>query len=284
MIRVSADLSRLHRMDIAIATATGKSIEDVLAKEAREVSWETYKEVRRIAPGPMRRATTLAEAAKVRGYEMGRIGNSLTPAQAGISARAWRAARNLLGSERSAFFKVTENAGGPLVRRAMFGGRSGKLLKGGRHGNRFAPSAKGFSQLTSEQQTAALTVNPELKRLNLRAVATAKEISLRAGAARGSTVAIQFLPRFYRKSKSATVKNGPLVEHSDRTNIPIGQIDFIQRGGNLSGVLWQAFVPGTDKVMDRNNIMARVEAARVADRTVYLERKIKERFAKLVLS
>lgn len=284
MTIVTHNLDELVKVDKAIAQASGKSFEDVLAKEAREVSWETYRQLRALPPGSgFERARQLASAAKVRGYEMGRRGNSLTPAEQGISQRAWRGARQMLGGEKSSFFKVQDSDGIPLIRRARWSARkSGKLLRGGRKGNKFAPSAKRASELEAEKLKAELDAHPELKRLNLRALATANEIRLRGMAAKGGTLAIQFLPRFYRNTKSATVKNGPLVEHSARTKLPLGRLDFVHSGDNLTGLIWSAFVPGTAEVMQRHNIMAAVEAARVADRLQYLERKMNERLQKAV--
>lgn len=276
MIEVKHNFPKLADTIRLFSEETGKAMPDVLAKEGREFSWELYQQFKAIPPGNMARAANLVAAAKARNFAMGRITDSLTFAIQGISAAAWSGAKSLLAGQKSGYFRVATIAGSgaPRLLPARFGGKSHRLLVNRK--GRYAASAVSASSLSGSEFARERAANPDIKHLNLRAVAVANEIRLRSMAAKGATMAVQWLPVEYKTRKSSTVKNGPLITRSDKTGALLGQVDFVEKDGQLAEIQLKGKVPGTAEVFERYDIGAKVEAARVADRYVYLTRKLNE--------
>lgn len=273
MIEVKHNLPKLQAALREYQRLTGKSMGDILANEGKWFAIGLNQEFKRISPRP---ASILAQA-QSRRFAMGRRGDRIAPAVRGISAAAWRRADNLLEGAKSDTFKVSQNDGMLLVRRARFSSRRGnRLLRGGRYGNRFSSSAIKASQIEREMLVRQRRDNPDLKLLNRRALATAIEISLRSRAAKGGLMAVQWLPQVYKSRKSAVVKRGPLVVRSTR-QVPLGRVDF-RNGvdGEVRQVALTAMVPGTEKQAQKHGIPERVEASRVADRMEYINRKVQQ--------
>lgn len=270
LLAETSDLRRLNHEMRRFAEATGKSMENVLAYEAKEVGWGLYRESRKLSPRPQK----ILDEANTRSWRMGRRGNALTPARFGISAAALRRAESLMGGEKSDFFKVTTNGEGMLqIRRVRFSARRetrnrtrlSRVLRGGRFGNKFAAGSLRGSQVSKFELGQALRTNQEIKRLNLGAVSAAVEVGLRQRAAKGGTVATQWLPRVWRRSKSSVVKSGPLVVNS-RAGFEMGRVTFETDRNLLSAVNIAGNVPGTSQVFDRHGTLSKVLALRIADR------------------
>ena len=270
---LKADTSQLARLNSEMrrfADATGKSMSNVLAYEAKEVGWGLYNQSRKHAPAPRKILTE----AKTRSWRMGRRGDALAPARFGISAAALRRAEALLGGEKSDFFKVTTTGDGLIqIRRVRFAARRAtktrtrltRVLRGGRFGNRFAAGSLRASQVSKFELGQAIRQSPEIKRLNLGSVSAAVEVSLRQRAAKGSTIATQWLPRVWRRSKSSVVKTGPLIVNS-RSGFEMGRVTFQNQGNSLVAVEIAGNVPGTAKVLNRYGILNKVLQGRIADR------------------
>lgn len=247
----------------------GKSDEDSLAHRTRELSMELWKQFRRIRPEP----SSIASAAAARRYTFGRSqsGTLAKVHSTGVSVAAHARAEKLLGDAKSDYFRVLMVNGVPTVRRARVGIRNArKLLRGGRFGNKFAPSSRGLRGVSNEQVAALKERHPELKRLNLQALAAAMEIAYRARAAAGGTLSLQFLHQVYRKRKSATVKTGPLISRT-RGGVPIGEVTF-NRGpeGKISETHIIGKVPGTAKVDAKHAIVSTALTEQIADMTRYI--------------
>lgn len=272
-MNLAADTSQLKRLSSemrAFADATGKSMENVLAYEAKEIGWGLYRESRKLSPTPKK----LLADAKTRSWRMGRRENPLTPARYGISSAAERRAEDLLGGQKSDFFKVSTTGDGVLqIRRVRFSARRGssrrtrlsRVLRGGRFGNKFSAGALRASQVSKFELGQALRTNPEIKRLNLGAVSAAVEVSLRQRAAKGGTIAVQWLPRVWRRSKSSVVKSGPLIVNS-RSGFEMGRVTFETSRDTLTAVNITGKVPGTAKVFVRHDVLGKVLSARISDR------------------
>lgn len=280
----SADLKRLQEEMQRYSEASGKSMENVLAYEAKEVGWALYNESRKLSPTPQK----LLADAKTRSWRMGRRDNPLTPARYGISNAAEARAENLLAGQKSDFFKVTTTGDGVLqIRRVRFAARKGgkrrtrlsRVLRGGRFGNKFSAGALRASQVSKFELGQALRTNPEIRRLNLGAVSAAVEVGLRQRAAKGGTIAVQWLPRVWRRSKSSVVKSGPLVVNS-RSGFELGRVTFENSGNLLRAVNILGKVPGTAKVFTRHDVIGKAMSFRIADRQRYTAealQKAKER-------
>jgi hypothetical protein len=219
---------------------------------------------------------------------MGRRDNPLTPARYGISKAAEARAENLLAGQKSDFFKVTTTGDGVLqIRRVRFAARKGgktrtrlsRVLRGGRFGNKFSAGALRASQVSKFELGQALRTNQEIKRLNLGAVSAAVEVGLRQRAAKGGTIAVQWLPRVWRRRKSSVVKSGPLVVNS-RSGFELGRVTFENSGNLLRAVNILGNVPGTAKVFTRHDVIGKAMSFRIADRQRYTAKalqKAKER-------
>lgn len=262
------------------AEVSGKKLGDVLAREGREWSWGLYGAFKRISPKPSK---ILADA-KARSFAMGRRSNAFTPARFGISAAALKRAEGLLDGEKSDFFKVSTTGEGMLkIRKVRFGARRdlkkktrlSSVLRGGRHGNRFAAGSLKARQVASYELRQATNADKSIKRLNLGALQAASEVSLRQRAAKGSTLAVQWLPKVYKRRSSSTVKRGPLVTTA-RNGKTMGRVDIEIDRSQPIRITLTGLIPGTDKQATKHGIVNAVAGARIADMRVYIDRKLKE--------
>lgn len=271
--QLQADVSDLSDLTARLGLykqLSGKATPEILTQETKEWCWGFYNafKARRVLP------ETIVNSARSRGFRVARQNKFVGHIRDGLSARAMNAAEAKLGGQASDLFQVTEDANGIRVRRAMFSGRTKQQLKGGRYGNRFAKSALKASQLEAEQLAAARKANPNLKRLNKRALATAIELGLRSSAAKGGTMAVQWLPKVFKNRRSSTViKDRTLITRSS-TGLPMGQVNLQMAGDNVSATI-ESFVPGTAKQLSKG-IFDQVKQARIADRDVYITRKLSE--------
>lgn len=261
---------------------TGKKLGDVIAREGREMGWALYTEAKKISPKP----SQIIREAEARSFAMGRRSNRLTRATLGVSLGARNRAVRLLGGEKADYFKVNRNGEGMLsVRPVRFSARKfqkritklSKLLRGGRFGNKFAPSALRSSQVAGHELKSALNSNPEIKKLNVGALAAAIEVSNRQRAAKGGLMAVQWLPRVFKRRSSSVVKKGPLVVNSMAPGKgEIGRVDFINNGDVVEGVNLTGKVPNTDIAIERHGLLTKAIRSRIADRQVYIRRKLAE--------
>lgn len=255
------------------ARLSGKSMGDVIAKEGREWSFGLYNEFKKISPTPRQ----IIDPRILSGYRVARRGDSLVKTLRGVSDAATRGTDKLLEGEKSDLFRIESDANGIRVRRVRFSARKGnKPLMGGRRGNRFAPSALRTKDVEAEAIARARN-EMGARRLNRRALDVLNEMALRSRAAKGGTMAVQWLPEVYKKRSSSLVKTGTFVATSTTTNLPLGQVEVNTTGENPSVIL-SAFVPNTDKQISRHGILPRVEQARIADRMTYINRKTQEAF------
>jgi hypothetical protein len=278
MLTATTDAPTLAKALMLYRGITGKSWGDILAHETKEWGFGLHEAMAKESPKP----SAVFDEAQARGYRMGRQSNSLTPSESGISRAALRRADDMMDGEKSEFFSV--NSGGDVlqVRRVRFSGRTGRRLTGGRFGNKFAAGSIKGSDLGKYWDDATATAEEELakdksvKRLNRRALASAIEISLRQRAAKGHTMAVQWLPREYKNRRSALIKSGPLVVRNQR-GVTLGEVNFTRgTDGEISGATLSGYVPGTARLLEARAIVPRVEAARIADRMLYVNRKIAE--------
>ena len=277
----TSDLKRLNDTMLRYKQASGKSFESILAKEGREMCFGFYGEFKKLSPKP----STILKQAKERRWRLGRAGNKLTPAVGSwISSAADRRAQNYLGSQKSDYFRI-ETTGDGVLRvlpvRFSAAGKSKRMTKlatilgGGRTGRRFSASARRAYQVGSFELSRALKQSGNIKRLNLGSLGAANEIALRQRAAKGGTLAVQWLPSVYKKRKSSVLKVGPLIVNSP-TGFNLGRVDFESSGDLLKAITISANAPGTAKVMQRAGVFQKVIAARIADREKYIADKMTE--------
>lgn len=250
-----------------------------LAKQAKELAMEVSNRFRAISPDPR----WIYSSAAFRGFRTRRRTDSLTPGISGLSRAAWRRADSLLEGRRSQYFRVEPGVGSmPRLRRLRFSGvprkiGNGVALRGGRRGNRFAKSALAADEINPDTLKAFLEANPNAKRMNRRALATHAELVYRTRAAAGHTMAVQWLPKVWKRRSSSTVKSGPLVVNNFR-GARLGTVNFVQDGhGGLAAVELNGFVPGTTKQNRRYGIVAKAMAARSADIQKYLAERASKR-------
>ena len=268
MIRIEHNAAQLARTLRHYAELSGKTMNEVLAKKGRDLAYELYRSFGRYKADPRK----ILAAAEARHYAMGRRGNRMTPARAGISLAAWRAADKMLQGRSADAFRVTVSPTGiPIIRRARWSGRrSGRLLRGGRKGDRFARSARRWHQLTPEQRRAARAQG--IKILNRRALATAIELRLRMQAAYGGLMRIQWLPKELRRRRS-TLQPGRRYEVKNRRGRTLGTVRLTEHA-----VILESHVPGTDRVARRTGAVEQAIAAVERDTRRYIERKLREMF------
>jgi len=265
------DIPRLLEVLTQYRQLSRKSWDDILAQEAKEWTWELWGALKKISPTP----EAIYRAALARAFRINRRGNSLTKAFGGISWAADAAADTMLNGEKSDLFKVDVTANGVFVKPVRFSSRkSAKLLRGGRTGHKFADGARRSGEVSDEAIQKARAADPSIKRLNLRALGVAIELSLRSRAAKGGTMALQWLTKVWKNRASSTVKTGPIVNRSAQ-GIPLGTVEFDSHGDASQAVL-TGLVPGTARQIQRHNIIRVVEAARIADRMVYINHKLGE--------
>lgn len=184
----------------------------------------------------------------------------------------------MLAGQDSDYFRVNTAADGMIqIRRVRFSGRrSRKFLQGGRFGSRFAKGSLRASQLTQEQLQNSISGRSDVKRLNITALSAALELLNRQKAAKGGTLAVQWLPSVWKRRKSSMVKTGPLVVNSP-TGYQLGRVDFeSDSAGILNAVVISGNAPGTQRQLSKHGIVSRVATSRIADRRAYILRKLAE--------
>lgn len=276
------ELEKLGATLSKYAEVTRKKFGDVIANEGREVGWEMYQQAKKISPRP---AQILREA-QSRSWRMGRRGNRLTRSALGVSYGARDRAGRMLAGEKFDYFKVNTNGEGMLsVKPVRFSARKfqkrvtklSKLLRGGRTGYKFAPSALRSSKVAGYELGLAIKSNPEIKKLNLGSLSAAIEIGNRQRAAKGGLMAVQWLPRVFKRRSSSVVKKGPLIVNSMAPGKQeIGRVDFHAKDNEVDGVSLTAKVPNTDVVIQRHGLLEKVIRARISDREAYIGRKLAE--------
>lgn len=272
-------LFRLREVLQKYREVSRKSWADILAKETNEWRFELWGGqgtagvgFKRISPTP----DAIIGKAKARGYRVHRSSNTITQTEDGISRAASAAAASLLGGQKSELFRVEANASGVFVKPIRFSGRkSAKILRGGRSGRKFADSARRAREVEDVERVSQMVrSDPSIKILNKRALGVAIELGLRSRAAKGGTMALQWLGTNFTRRKSSTVKTGPVVVRSSK-GIPLGIVEFHGEGDTQTSTL-SALVPGTATQAARHGIFGKVAAVRIADRGVYITRKLEE--------
>lgn len=274
-------LGELQKTLNRYAEVSRKGWEDILAKEGREVAFGLYSQLKKISPTPQ----GLLASAQARKWRMGRVGNRFVPDVAGwVSRKAHDRAEELLTGQPSDYFRVrTTGQGTLIVRRVRFSQRRqnkrrtqlSRVLTGGRKNNRYAAGVLRAKDVSKFELSRALKGNTDIKRLNLGSLAAAIELGYRQRAALGGTTAYQWLPKVYARRSSKLVKRGPLVVNA-RGGYQMGRVDFVQGKAGLEGISLMGRVPGTDKVLQRHDILSAVFSARIADRQAYITRKLQQ--------
>lgn len=269
---VTVESTRLMAALGAYVHLSGRTMDDVIAKTTHDAAWALY----RAFGQPLQAdASGIVSAAVARNYAMRRRPSTLAPVAGNISRAAYFRALRLLQGQSSGYFRVIPGPDGvPMIRLARFSakktrrGAPGTLLRGGRRGFRFSASAKRFDELAEEQQAEALKAGGFV-RMNAEALATAAEIGLRARAARGGTMRVQWLPRTYKRRQTSTVKSG-VFEERNKAGYMLGRVTLSPGIATIS-----AAVPGTDAAKFSPYIGQALEAVR-ADRVTYINRKLAE--------
>lgn len=261
----TSELAELFRVLVQYQEISRKSWGNVITQEATQWQFGLFDAFKKISPTP----ASILDSAKARGFAVRRRANSITKVSDGVSAVADAAADSLLGAQKSDYFRVEMDANGVRIKPVRFSkGKRAKLIRGGRSGRRFSDSARRANKVSAETIKAAREANPDIKRLNHRALAVGIELALRSTAGKGGLMAVQWLERVKKSRKSSTVKRGPLVIRSTK-GVPLGMVEFLGDGDNQSATL-SGLVPGTAKQAARHSIVSKVAAARVADRLAYI--------------
>lgn len=267
------DLVRLQRQMGRYAEATGKSMDDVMAKEAREMAFGLWSELREISP----RSQDMLAAAKARNWRMKRRSTDFAPSVGGwVSKAAHERAKDLLAGDKSDYFRIRVSpTGSMIVRRVRFSARRNlknrtnlsRVLLGGRKNNRYSRGALRAKDVSEFERKRALQANRDIKLLNTSQLAVTLELAYRQRAAMGHTMAMQWLPRVYRR-RGGLVKRGPLITNS-RNGRLMGRVDFDEdRDGNLSAITLRGMVPGTASVMAKHQIFPKVVRSLISDREI----------------
>lgn len=273
----ASDLALLQRQMARYAEATGKNMDEVMAKEAREMAYGLWRELREISPDPH----AMLAAAKGRNWRMKRRNSEFAPSHQGwVSQAAMNRAKDLLAGDKSDYFRVrVSTTGAMIVRRVRFSARRqlksktnlSRVLLGGRKNNRYSKGALRAKDVSDFELTRALKANREIKQLNVSQLAVTMELAFRQRAAMGHTMAMQWLPRVY-KNRGSMVRRGPLVVNS-RANRLMGRVDFEEdRDGNLSAITLRGLVPGTAQVMAKRDIFPKVVRALITDREIGIKK------------
>jgi hypothetical protein len=264
-ITVKTNAPAYARMIQSYATETGKSIEQALLREGPDFANALYRAFKAISPSP----DSISDAAKARGFRMGRRSNDFVQASAGLSEKAQAAAQRVLGGDKSDLFRVVAGSLVPV----RFSGRAGhRLLRGGRFGRRFAKGALRASELPPEALEASLnqpfatgdgTVGDDVKRLNLRAVATYYELIFRRRAAAEGFLAYQWLYKRWRAG-SQTKGRPAELETKDADGKLTGKVDFqTGAGGDVTAIVLTGYVPGTAEQLQKHGILESVAGSRI---------------------
>ncbi len=249
------------------ANETGKSFAGALAREAPDFRTELFNQFRRIHPP----AGSIFNSAKGRGYRVARTrSTALVPTAAGLSSAPSTAPKKFWAARKAT---CSGKGWAGALRPVRFGARgSHRVLLGGRTGFRFSKSALRGHQLSPEQLAASLgewmkygagevsvLKGMNIRRLNLRALATYLELTYRERGARGGTMAVQWLFKTWKKVSG----RAQLVQRS-ATGIPIGTIDFeFDAAGDLQTVVFNGYVPGTAAQAAKHGLVEKAFAMRV---------------------
>lgn len=239
------------------ASRVRKTPQEVIEAKARDVSWALYRAFGKpLQADPAR----IIGAAKGRNWAMRRRGNSLAPTDgAGVSKAAARLAMRMLAGEASGLFRIVETPTGlPVVRGARFS-KTGKLLKG--------KKGRTLGEL-AEAARARAEASGGFRRLNFRALSLAMEASLRAKAAKGGTMRVQWLPRAWRK-RSGNVAVGNVLEERNRAGKLLGMVTVGSERVTLTGA-----VPESERVGNQWGAFSRAFAEVRADMLAYIRRKL----------
>lgn len=267
--RAIANLQRVMRKFAEVAKHSWARI---LAHESNEWRFELWKEFKKLSPSPSK---IYADAAR-RNFRVKRTGNQITRAVNGVSAAADAAADKELAGQKSELFRVEVNSSGVYVKPVRFAMKRIRVLKGGRSGRKFSDSAR-RSREVSDIETLSQVVkdDPTIKVLNKRSLSVAMELGLRSRAAKGGTMALQWLGTNFKRRDSATVKKGPIVIRSSK-GIPLGKIEWHGGNTNNATVSMTGYVPGTAKQAGRHGIVGKVISVRIADREKFIFDRIEE--------
>lgn len=245
---------------------SSKGFSDALAAQGGNFSKELFNQFRQIRPA----RNSIFDAAASRGFRVARKSSTfLVPLSGNLSQRAIDRAKDLLGGQKSDYFKVMANGSLAPMR---FGARgSHKIITGGKTGWRaLQPGRSGLRayQLAPSQLAATLgsykSSGGDVRRLNFRALATYFELRYRQRAGYGGIMAIQWLNNTYKWSAKGTFKTMQLVQRS-ATGLVIGTVNFETFGDTLTAIVFTGKVPGTPEEAASHNILDKVFAARAAD-------------------
>ncbi len=239
------------------AIETGKSFSTALAREGPDFRKELFKQFHAIRPDP----DGIYEAAKSRSFRVRRLqSTTLVKTERGLSQRALRRAREIMGSQQNDLFRHVDSRLVPV----RFSAKSRRVVTGGKKGNRFAKSALRAHELTGEEFARASRAKAfqsmGARRVNRRALAVYLELAYRRRGAQGGTMAVQWL--FRQLGRRPVSTQARFVSHS-ATGIPIGSVDFqTDREGSLSDIVFNGYVPGTGQRAAERGVLDKVFAAR----------------------
>lgn len=275
----ASSLGALARQMWRYSDATNKSMDDVMAKEAREMAFALWEELKVISPRP----DAMLQAARSRNWRMKRRGNSLVDSHQGwVSKAAYNRAKDLLAGDKSDYFRVRVSpTGAMIIRRVRLSARRqlrtktnlSRLLLGGRQNNRYSAGALRAKDVSRHELTMALKADRSIKQLNTSQLASTLELSYRQRAAMGHTMAMQWLPRLYRR-RTGLVKRGPLVVNSKNGRL-MGRVDFEgDDSKGLTSITLSGRVPGTANIMAKYDIFPKVVKRLIADREIGIKKAI----------
>jgi hypothetical protein len=263
-VTLSNNAAAFSKNLIEYCKASSKGFSDALAAQGGKFSQELYNQFRAIRPP----RGSIFDAAASRGFRVSRKSSTyLVRLSGNLSQRAVDRAKDLLGGQKSDYFKVMANGSLAPMR---FGKRgSHKVITGGKTGWRALNPARGglqAYQLTPSQLVASLSKyksgGGDVRRLNFRALATYFELRYRQRA--GGIMAFQWLNKTYKWSAKGTFKTTQLVQRS-ATGLVIGTVAFETFGDTLTAIVFTGNVPGTPEQAESHGILDKVFSARAAD-------------------
>lgn len=276
---IQVDSTSLGKLQEALAQwqGMGKSADNAFLKAARLTSQGMHQALRETPPRP--RLGRIFKEAKARGYEM--QANSDSTHAARKSARKW------LGSEKSGYFRISEENDAPVITPIIVGrkggivassrkviGQRGELLtrlsqlQGRRaelarkvlNSKKLFKNAKAQERL--KKQLAGTNVPAGAVKLNIGALTVAKAIQIRARAARGGHMAAQFL--VYRKMKQTKDRRFTMYTENDTLASEVNVTPATD--GGIGAIQIRAFLPKTSTVVQRIGAVPR--AIRFAAATI----------------
>ena len=270
-VREYTDMLRKYAED------TGKEISVAVQRELPDFSQELWKQFKAISPSP----EAIEFSARARGFSMGRLSNEYTKSSQGLSVRAIAAASRIMGGDKSDLFRVLN---GSLVPVRFSSRRGNKVVRGRRTGRQFSNSVLRANQLPDQTVSASLQrFGADVKRLNMRALATYYELVYRKRAAAGGWMALQWLNKVWRKGNRFSAASGYSTLLSTDKRRPdqlvnvddfgrtVGTIDFEVGQYGVENVALTGYIPGTAAQMQRHGILGRVASVRTAKLAVAIE-------------